>query len=227
MQNLGFAMAITPLVREWQLQQKDSARMLNRHLQLFNTNPYLSASVIGTVVCLEEEQKDNDTVSDALMIKQSLMGSYAAIGDIFFWGALRPFAAIIAVILSYMGLMLAPVAFLLIFTPAHIWIRLKGFIEGYRGGKTGFKFLRSLDLPNVAVKIRWLSLVVLAGSIIWLSEGGVYWPFTRTLDVVMKLTALAFVLLCLLLIKKGVSQVYIIYGAVTLFFLISWRGFLN
>ena len=226
MQNLGFAMAITPLVREWQLQQKDSARMLTRHLQLFNTNPYLSASVIGTVVCLEEEQKDNDTVSDALMIKQSLMGSYAAIGDIFFWGALRPFAAIIAVILSYMGLMLAPVAFLLIFTPAHIWIRLKGFIEGYRGGKTGFKFIRSLDLPNVAVKIRWFSLVVLAGSIIWLSEGG-YWPFTKTLDVVMKFTALAFVLLCLLLIKKGVSQVYIIYGTVALFFLISWRGFLN
>ena len=60
MQNLGFAMAITPLVREWQLQQKDSERMLTRHLQLFNTNPYLSASVIGTVVCLEEEQKDNE-----------------------------------------------------------------------------------------------------------------------------------------------------------------------
>jgi mannose/fructose/N-acetylgalactosamine-specific phosphotransferase system component IID len=83
MQNLGFTMAITPIVREWQLQQKDSERMLTRHLQLFNTNPYLSASVIGSVVCLEEEQKDNDTVSDALMIKQSLMGSYAAIGDIF------------------------------------------------------------------------------------------------------------------------------------------------
>jgi PTS system mannose-specific IID component len=226
MQNLGFAMAITPLVREWQLQQKDSERMLTRHLQLFNTNPYLSASVIGTVVCLEEEQKDNDTVSDALMIKQSLMGSYAAIGDIFFWGALRPFAAIIAVILSYMGSMLAPVAFLLIYTPAHIWIRLRGFIEGYRGGKKGFKFIRSLDLPNVAVKIRWFSLVVLAGSIIWLSENG-YWPFTRTLDVIMKLTALTFVLLCLLLIKKGVSQVYIIYGAVALFFLSSGRGFLN
>jgi len=226
MQNVGFAMAITPLVREWQLRQKDSARMLNRHLQLFNTNPYLSASVMGSVVRLEEEQKDKDDDSIVLSIKQSLMGSYAAIGDIFFWGALRPFAAIIAVILSYMGFMLAPVAFLLIYTPAHIWIRLKGFIEGYRGGKNGFEFIRSLALPSVAVKIRWFALVVLAGSVTWLSGFG-DWPFTVNSEIIMKLTAISSVLICLLLINKGMSQIYIIYGAVILFFLISGRGLLN
>ena len=74
---------------------------------------------------------------DVPRLKQSLMASYAAIGDIFFWGALRPFASIFAVILIYMGLIIAPVAFLLIYTPAHFWIRLKGFIEGYRQGKKG------------------------------------------------------------------------------------------
>ena len=83
-----------------------------------------------------------------------------------------------------------------------------------------------LDLPSVAVKIRWLSLIVLAGSVIWLSDYG-YWPFIKTYGVIMKLTAMAIVLLCLLLIKKGISQVYIIYGAVVIFFLISWTGFFN
>jgi PTS system mannose-specific IID component len=125
-----------------------------------------------------------------------------------------------------MGLILAPVAFLLIYTPAHFWIRLKGFIEGYRQGKKGFEFIRSLDLPRVAVKIRWLSLTILAGSVIWLSYDG-YWPFIKTCDVIIKLTAMAVVLLCFLLIKKGVSQVYIIYSAVVIFFLISWTGFIN
>jgi PTS system mannose-specific IID component len=123
-----------------------------------------------------------------------------------------------------MGLMLAPVAFLLIYTPAHFWIRLKGFIEGYRQGKKGFEFIRSLDLPRVAVKIRWLSLIILAVSVIWLSYDG-YWPFVKTYNVIMKLTAMAVVLLCLLLIKKGISQVYIIYGSVVIFLLISWMGF--
>ena len=226
MQNLGFTMAITPLIRELELQPKNSEKMLTRHLQLFNTNPYLSASVIGSVVRLEEEQKDNDDDSDVLLIKQSMMGSYAALGDIFFWGALRPFAAITAVVLSYMGLMLAPVAFLLIYTPAHVWIRLNGFIEGYRGGKKGFEFIRSLDLPSVSVKIRWVALFVLAVSIIWLPGFG-YWPITITSAIITKLTAFATVLLCLLLIKNGLSQIYIIYGVVVLFFLISGRGFLN
>lgn len=222
MQNLGFTIAITPLIREWGLQQNDSEKMLTRHLQLFNTNPYLSASVMGSVVRLEEEQKDKEDDSIVLSIKQSLMGSYAALGDIFFWGALRPFAAITAVFLSYMGLMIAPVAFLLIYTPAHLWIRLNGFIEGYQGGKNGFEFIRSLDLPSVAVKIRWFALVVLAGSAIWLSGFG-YWPFTVNSEIIMKLTAISSVLICLLLIKKGMSQIYIIYGAGVLFFLISGR----
>ena len=226
MQNLGFTMAIIPLIRELRLQQRDSERMLNMHLQLFNTNPYLSSSVIGSVVRLEEEDASKGEALDIPPLKQSLMASYAAIGDIFFWGALRPFASIIAVILGYMGLILAPVAFLLIYTPAHFWIRLKGFIEGYRQGMKGFEFIRSLDLPRIAVNIRWLSLIVLSGALVWLScYGG--WPFMKTYSVIVKSTAMAVVLLCLLLIKKGVSQVYIIYGAVVIFFIIAWTGLIN
>jgi PTS system mannose-specific IID component len=193
---------------------------------MFNTHPYFSAPVIGSIVRLEEEHSGKGEALDILAIKKSLMTSYAAIGDIFFWGAFRPFASIIAVILAYMGLILAPVAFLLVYTPVHFWIRLKGFIEGYRGGKRGFEFIRSLDLPSVTIKIRWLSLVILAGSVIWLSCYG-WWPFIKTFDIIIKLTALAVVLLCLILIKKGLSQVYIIYGAVVIFFLISWTGFFN
>jgi PTS system mannose-specific IID component len=227
MQNLGFAMAIIPLIREWRLEQKDSEKILTRHLQMFNTHPYFSAPVIGSVVRLEEEHAGKGEALDVLAIKQSLMASYAAIGDIFFWGALRPLASIIAVILAYMGLILAPVAFLIVYTPVHFWIRLKGFIEGYRQGKKGFEFIRYLDLPRVAVKIRWLSLMILAGSVIWLSYDGGYWPFIKACGAIIKLTALAVVLLCLILIKKGVSQVYIIYGAVVIFFLISWMGFIN
>jgi mannose/fructose/N-acetylgalactosamine-specific phosphotransferase system component IID len=51
--------------------------------------------------------------------------------------------------------------------------------------------------------------------------------FVKTYSVILKLTAMAVVLLCLLLIKKGISQVYIIYGAFVIFFLISWTGFIN
>jgi len=227
MQNMGFAMAIIPLIRELRLQRKESGKILTTHLQMFNTHPYFSAPIIGSVVRLEEEQAQKGESFDAAAIKKSLMASYAAIGDIFFWGAMRPFASIFAVVLAYMGLILAPVAFLLIYTPVHLWIRLKGFIEGYREGKKGFEFIRALDFPRVAVKIRWVSLIVLTGLVIWLSRDGGYWPFIKTYGIVMKLTALTAVMLCLSLIKKGISQIYIIYGAVVIFILISWKGFLT
>ena len=220
-------MAIIPLIRELGLQRKESEKLLTTHLQMFNTHPYFSAPIIGSIVRLEEEQAQKGETFDAFAIRKSLMASYAAIGDIFFWGALRPFSVIIAVFLAYMGLLFSPVVFLFIYTPIHLWIRLKGFIEGYREGKKGFEFIRSLNLTDIAVKLRWVSLVVLTGLLIWLSRDGGYWPFLNTYSIVMKLTALAVVMLCLLLIKKGVSQIYIIYGAVVMFILISWKGFLN
>lgn len=228
MQNMGFSMAIIPLIREMRLNRKESERILTDHVQMFNTHPYLSASIIGSIVRLEEENASKkEAFSDTVSIKQSLMASYAAIGDMFFWGALRPFAAIVAVILSYIGLAIAPVIFLLIYTPAHVWVRLKGFIEGYRRGKTGFEFIRSLNLPGAAVKIRWISLAVLIGLLVLLSGDGGQWPFAETYSVLVKLIALAMVMSCLFLIQKGISQVYIIYGAVAVFIIISWTGLIS
>lgn len=227
MQNMGFAMAVIPLIKELRFERKESEKFLTTHLQMFNTHPYFSAPIIGSIVRLEEEKSSKEEIFDTISIKQSLMASYAAIGDIFFWGALRPFVSIISVILIYMGLVFAPVIFLLIYTPIHFWVRLKGFIEGYRKGKRGFEFIRSLNLPVIAVKIRWISLMLLIGLIIWLSGDGAYWPFIKTYSVIVKLAALTTVMLCFLMIKKGFSQVYIIYGAVVIFITISWTGFLN
>ena len=221
MQNLGFAMAIIPLIREWQLPQKDSEAMLTRHLQMYNSHPYFSAPLIGSVIRLEEEKRGVGESSDVLAVKNGLMGPYAAIGDTFFWGALRPFAGIIAVVLGLKGLIIAPVAFLLIYTPAHLWVRVKGFIEGYRRGKQGIEFIRALHLPRVTSIIRWLSLVILAIMAVLLSYIG-YWPFMEIPGLMMTLSTIATFLFSLFLIKKGVSQIYILYGAVGIFFLIAY-----
>lgn len=227
MQNMGFAMAIIPLIREWKLESKDSEAMLTRHLQMYNSHPYFSAPLIGSIVRLEEEKKGVGDVSDVLAVKNSLMGPYAAIGDTFFWGALRPFAGIVAVVLAFKGFIVAPLAFLLIFTPPHLFIRIKGFIEGYRRGKRGMEFIRALNLPRATSLIRWLSLVIMAFFAAWLSYAE-YSPFINTYGIVMALAAIAIVMFFYLLIKKGLSQIYIIYGSVALFFIIiSFKELIN
>ena len=230
MQNMGFAMAVIPAIREWDLTQKDAAKLLTSHLQMFNTHPYFSASVAGSVVRLEEEhikEMGDDSSADAVAIKQVLAGPYAAIGDTFFWGALRPFAAIVSCVLAYRGYVLAPLAFLLLYTPAHVWVRLQGFLEGYRRGKQGIEFIRMLDLPRNAVNIRWASLIVLAGWAAFLLCSNGSLSFIDSSDIVIKLAAIAIILVCIILIKKRVSQIYILYGAALLFLIISLKDFLN
>ena len=225
MQNIGFTMAMIPVVREWNLSQKDTQALLIRHLQMFNTHPYFTGPVLGSVIHLEEQAKGSEA-SDSIAVKQSLMGPYAAIGDTFFWGALRPFAAIVACVLAYNGYIIAPLAFLFLYTPAHIWVRLKGFFEGYRLGKQGIEFIRAMDLPSKALKIRWFSLIILAaGTAFWFAGQRFFLPFIISSNLLLLMTVLATVLTCLLLMEKRISQFYILYGAAILFLLISLKVF--
>jgi mannose PTS system EIID component len=222
MQNMGFTMALIPVIREWNLSPKNVREMLTRHLQMFNTHPYFSGPVLGSVIRLEE-QALGGADSESIAVKQSLMGPYAAIGDTFFWGALRPFAAIIASILAYNGYVIAPVVFLLLYTPAHFWVRLKGFLDGYRRGKQGIEFIRDMDLPSIAINIRWVSLAILAGLAAFLSTGQRLLPSINSSDVAAILIVMATILVCLLLIRKRISQFYILYGAAAIFFIISLK----
>lgn len=225
MQNLGFAFALLPLIRERSSSPKDLEEILSRHLQMFNTHPYLSAPLLGSIVRMEEDRSAGGDASSIVAVKQSLMGPYAAIGDTFFWGALRPCAGILAAAVAWLDLIYAPFVFVLIFAPTHLWVRSKGFAEGYRRGKQGIEFIRRIDLPRIAVRVRWLSLAALAACGFWLLPNGYAGVLIHSW-IILALVALAVILLCWLLIKKGVSQVYILYGAVLLMMtLISLKEF--
>ena len=206
MQSLGFTFALLPLIRRDGDPKRRSGSLL-RHLRMFNTHPYLSASVIGSVVRLEE---DGDT-EGADHLKKTVMGPYAAIGDQFFWGSLRLCAVSAALILAFEKVLLAPLALVLLYNPAHVWIRVKGFTEGYRCGKNGIDFIRGLDLPSVAGRIRILSLVLL-GILAAVAADAAYHTGAIPVDIPVKAGALVFILLCLLGIRRGMSAVKILYA---------------
>lgn len=224
MQNLGFVFALIPLLRLRAYSPKELEELLIRHLQMFNTHPYLSTPLIGSIARMEEDRPAGDDAASIVAVKQSLMGPYAAIGDTFFWGALRPCAGILAAVAGWLGLIYAPFVFVLVYMPAHLWVRSKGFAEGYRRGKQGIEFVRRIALPRIAVRVRWLSLIALAGCGFWLLRNG-YSGIVIYSWIVLALVAVAVILLCWLLIKKGISQIYILYGGVLLLTLISLRGF--
>ena len=172
MQNLGFAFSLLPLARRLQGDSKRLSAFLTRHLQLFNTHPYLSGPIIGSVARMEaiNAEKGNEG-AEIVSFKNALMGPYAALGDSFFWGAMKPFASIFSIVFALQKSLLAPLVFIMLYNPAHLWVRVRGFVEGYRRGKNGIDFIRSLNLPRLTTWVRWISLAGLG------CNGGLTQPY--------------------------------------------------
>ena len=93
MQNLGFCYALLPWIRQAGGDRDQMARRLTRHLQPFNTHPYLTAPVLGAVLHAETRPDASADGAAAQALKNALTGPYAAIGDAFFWGRGGPSAA--------------------------------------------------------------------------------------------------------------------------------------
>ncbi|MEN6463616.1 MAG: PTS system mannose/fructose/sorbose family transporter subunit IID, partial [Syntrophaceae bacterium] len=149
MQNLGFAFSIAPVLKKLAENKEQAAKMLERHLQLFSTNPYMSGPIIGSVIKLEEELDRGGDCPDADQLKKTLMAPYAAMGDSLFWGSLKPFASAMGVLGALKGFLGAPLVVLFIFNPVPFWVSIRGFFEGYRRGKDGIEFLRTANLPRM------------------------------------------------------------------------------
>ncbi len=219
MQNVAFAFSLIPLAKKMEKNKKETVGFLTRHIELFNTHPYLTGPIIGSVVKLEE-QASTGSGDAARQLKKALTGPYAAMADPFFSGALKPATALVAVMLAMEECIAAPIILLLLFNPVHIWVRLRGFIEGYRDEKGGMIFLRSLNLPEMSRRIRWISVVLLgivAGMMIPLPpisslEGG---------SSAAKLMVLVIVLACYVLLRKRISQLMILYGSFIVFLIIT------
>ncbi len=188
--------------------------MLERHLQLFSTNPYMSGPIIGSVIKLEEELDRGGDCPDADQLKKTLMAPYAAMGDSLFWGSLKPFASAMGVLGALKGFLGAPLVVLFIFNPVPFWVSIRGFFEGYRRGKDGIEFLRTANLPRMSRRLRWMSTVLL-GILAFSISGMNIVPLE--FHIIEKAATLALILLCYWMLKQGISSFKILYGALVLF----------
>jgi len=222
MQSLGFVYALIPFIRMLSNDQGRMQSLLSRHLQLFNSHPYMTGPILGSVLQIEEENLKKQAIGneDARTLKNALCGPYAAIGDSFFWGAYRPLSALTGVLFAVEEYVAAPMLTFCMFNTVSLWIRWKGFTEGYRLGKQGIDFVRRLDLPEKTGKIRWISLSFLALlAVLLFSKESVAFlvPWGR---IGMRIGGLFCILLCFWAVKKGISPAHILYGMAVIIFLL-------
>ena len=131
MQNLGFAYAIDPALRALYPEPARREEALRRHLGFFNCHPYMAAAIVGGAIHHEERVAAGaEPGSGPLAYKQTLQGPLAAIGDGFFWTALRPFFGALAALGGLTLGLPAVVIALALYNVIHLALRVGLFRAG-------------------------------------------------------------------------------------------------
>ncbi|GFP76326.1 PTS system mannose/fructose/sorbose family transporter subunit IID [Clostridium fungisolvens] len=138
MQNGGWAFAMIPAIKRLYTTKEERAAALERHLEFFNTHPYVASPVIGVTLALEEERANGAPIDDVTIqgVKIGMMGPLAGIGDPVFWFTVRPILGALGASLAMSGNVLGPIIFFLawnIIRMAFMWYTQEfGFKAGSR-----------------------------------------------------------------------------------------------
>ncbi|MBF0844148.1 PTS mannose/fructose/sorbose transporter family subunit IID, partial [Streptococcus danieliae] len=65
MQNLGWAYSMVPAIKRLYTSKEDRAAALERHMEFFNTHPYVASPILGVTLALEEERARGAEIDDA------------------------------------------------------------------------------------------------------------------------------------------------------------------
>ena len=136
MQNIGWAYAMIPALKKMYTSKEDRSSALKRHLEFFNTHPYLAAPVLGVTLTLEEQKASGQDIDNAAIqgVKIGMMGPLAGVGDPIFWGTIRPVLGAFAASLALSGSWLGPIIFFLawnIIRMAFLWYSQElGYVQG-------------------------------------------------------------------------------------------------
>ena len=116
MQNGGWAYSLIPALKKLYPDKNDASAALKRHLEFFNTHPYIAAPILGVTLALEEEKANGTKIEDSAIqgVKIGMMGPLAGIGDPVFWFTVRPILGAIAASLAASGSIIAPLFFFIV-----------------------------------------------------------------------------------------------------------------
>ncbi|WP_276903241.1 PTS system mannose/fructose/sorbose family transporter subunit IID [Frischella perrara] len=136
MQNGGWAYSMIPAVKKLYTTQEDRASALKRHLEFFNTHPYLASPILGVTLALEEERANGAPVDDVTVqgVKVGMMGPLAGVGDPVFWFTVRPILGALGASLAIGGNVLGPILFFLLWNMIRIGFMWYTQELGYRTG---------------------------------------------------------------------------------------------
>ena len=113
MQIGGWCYAMIPAIKRLYSTPEEQSAALKRHLEFYNTHPYVSAPIIGVTLALEEERANGAPVEDQAIqgVKVGMMGPLAGVGDPVFWFTVRPILGALGASMALGGSIVGPLLF--------------------------------------------------------------------------------------------------------------------
>ena len=164
MQNLGWAYSLIPAIKKLYTKKEDQAAALERHMEFFNTHPYVAAPILGVTLALEEEKANGAAIDDAAIqgVKIGMMGPLAGIGDPVFWFTVRPILGALGASLAASGNILGPIIFFFAWNAirmAFLWYTQE---LGYKAGSEITKDMSGGILQDITKGASILGMFILA-----------------------------------------------------------------
>ncbi|EOT40409.1 mannose/fructose/sorbose PTS transporter subunit IID [Enterococcus columbae] len=135
-QSMGFCFVMIPALKRLYAPGKERNEALQRHLEWFNTHPWLTAPIFGVVGAMEEKRvNEGDMPGTSISaMKIGLMGPLAGVGDPIFWGTVRPVLAALGASLAINGNVGGPLLFFISINIIRLLTKYFGLTLGYEKG---------------------------------------------------------------------------------------------
>ena len=136
MQNGGWTFAMIPAIKRLYKTKEDRSAALKRHLEFFNTHPYVASPILGVTLALEEERANGAPVDDVAIqgVKVGMMGPLAGIGDPVFWFTVKPILGALAASLAMTGNILGPILYFVLWNLIRMGFMWYTQEFGYKAG---------------------------------------------------------------------------------------------
>ncbi len=172
MQNGGWAFSIIPAIKKLYPNKEDQIEALKRHLEFYNTHPYVSAPVMGVTLALEEERANGAQVDDAAIqgVKVGMMGPLAGVGDPVFWFTVRPILGALGASFALSGSIIGPLLFFVVWNVIRIAFLWYTQEFGYKVGTSIAKDMSGGILGKITSGASILGMFII-GSLVqrWVS----------------------------------------------------------
>ena len=167
MQSMGFCVTMMPAIKRLYSKKEDQAAALKRHLEFFNTQPWIGSAIMGVTAAMEEERANGAPIDDGAIngVKVGLMGPLAGVGDPIYWGTARIILAALGASLAITGNIMGPLLFFIGINIIRILTRWYSMKYGYEKGTEIVQDMEGGQLQKLTTGASVLGLFVMGGLV--------------------------------------------------------------